>query len=64
MTKARVPAARTLGKQEVVITRVFDAPRELLWEVWTDTLSHALVQKLGLVRSPPPAADICDGVNP
>jgi uncharacterized protein YndB with AHSA1/START domain len=24
------------GKQEIVITRVFDAPRELVWKTWTD----------------------------
>jgi len=24
------------GKQEIVITRVFDAPRELVWKAWTD----------------------------
>jgi len=23
-------------KQEIVITRIFDAPRELVWEAWTD----------------------------
>jgi len=25
----------TLGEREFVITRLFDAPRELVWEVWT-----------------------------
>ena len=24
------------GKQEIIITRVFDAPRELVWKAWTD----------------------------
>lgn len=24
------------GKQEVVLTRVFDAPRDLVWRAWTD----------------------------
>lgn len=24
------------GKQEVLLTRVFDAPRELVWKAWTD----------------------------
>ena len=24
------------GKQEVFITRLFDAPRELVWQAWTD----------------------------
>ena len=24
------------GKQEVLLTRVFDAPRELVWRAWTD----------------------------
>ena len=36
--KAKGPdAAPTLGAgREVVITRVFDAPRELVWDAWTD----------------------------
>jgi len=24
------------GKQEIVITRIFDAPRDLVWKAWTD----------------------------
>lgn len=26
----------TLASREIVITRIFDAPRELVWEAWTD----------------------------
>ena len=29
------PAAET-AEREIVITRVFDAPRELVWQAWTD----------------------------
>ena len=29
-------AAPTFGEREVVLTRVFDAPRELVFEAWTD----------------------------
>jgi uncharacterized protein YndB with AHSA1/START domain len=28
--------AKKIVEQELVITRVFDAPRELLWKAWTD----------------------------
>jgi uncharacterized protein YndB with AHSA1/START domain len=28
--------ARSTADREIVITRVFDAPRELLWKAWTD----------------------------
>jgi uncharacterized protein YndB with AHSA1/START domain/predicted enzyme related to lactoylglutathione lyase len=28
--------AKKSGKNEIVITRVYDAPRELLWEAWTE----------------------------
>jgi len=34
MAKINVVAER--GKQEIVITRVFDAPRELVWKAWID----------------------------
>ena len=34
MAKNNVIAER--GKQEIVITRIFDAPRELVWKAWTD----------------------------
>ena len=34
MAKNNVVAER--GKQEIVITRVFDAPRELVWKAWID----------------------------
>lgn len=34
MAKNNVISKR--GKQEIVITRVFDAPRELVWKAWTD----------------------------
>ncbi len=29
-------AVATSSDREIVFTRVFDAPRELLWEVWTE----------------------------
>lgn len=35
MTATTHPAPYT-GKSELVITRVFDAPRELVWKAWTD----------------------------
>ena len=34
MAKSNVADER--GKQEVFITRLFDAPRELVWQAWTD----------------------------
>ena len=34
MAKSNVAGER--GKQEVFITRLFDAPRELVWQAWTD----------------------------
>ncbi len=34
--KARGKAAKHTEKREIVITRVFDAPRELVWKAWTD----------------------------
>jgi uncharacterized protein YndB with AHSA1/START domain len=34
MAKNNVAGER--GKQEVFITRLFDAPRELVWQAWTD----------------------------
>ncbi len=27
---------QNIGEQELVITRIFDAPRELVWKAWTD----------------------------
>ena len=38
MTKidARMGAPENAGKREVVITRVFDAPRALVFKAWTD----------------------------
>jgi len=33
---ARTNLAKKFVEQELVITRVFDAPRELLWKAWTD----------------------------
>ncbi len=32
----RPDAATTGANQEIVITRVFEAPRALVWQVWTD----------------------------
>ena len=34
MAKSNVAGER--GKEEVLITRLFDAPRELVWQAWTD----------------------------
>ena len=33
---AKNDVAGERGKQEVFITRLFDAPRELVWQAWTD----------------------------
>lgn len=35
-TKRRAADASAVTGREVVITRVFDAPREMVWEAWTD----------------------------
>lgn len=35
MTNAKA-AAENLADREIVLTRVFDAPHELLWDAWTD----------------------------
>jgi uncharacterized protein YndB with AHSA1/START domain len=35
-TNARAVTSENLADREIVITRVFDAPRELLWNAWTD----------------------------
>jgi uncharacterized protein YndB with AHSA1/START domain len=35
MTNAK-PAAENVGEREILLTRVFDAPRELIWDAWTD----------------------------
>jgi len=34
MAKSKLVSER--GKQEVFITRLFDAPRDLVWQAWTD----------------------------
>lgn len=36
MAEARVSPAENLAEREIVISRVFDAPRELVWDAWTD----------------------------
>ncbi len=36
MSTARITPAENLTDREIVITRVFDAPRELVWSAWTD----------------------------
>jgi uncharacterized protein YndB with AHSA1/START domain len=33
---AEPPSSSTVGDGEVTITRVFDAPRELVWKAWTE----------------------------
>ncbi len=35
MTTTNSPADET-AERELVITRIFDAPRELVWKAWTD----------------------------
>jgi uncharacterized protein YndB with AHSA1/START domain len=35
-SNARTSAATNAGKRELVITRVFDAPRELVFKAWTE----------------------------
>src|SRR5437867_12269293 len=34
--KARSKVAKKTKRQELVISRIFDAPRELVWKAWTD----------------------------
>lgn len=34
--KARGSVANNNNELELVITRIFDAPRELVWKAWTD----------------------------
>lgn len=36
MTKAKTAPTENVADREIVITRVFDAPRELVWNAWTD----------------------------
>ena len=36
MTNTTAAHAENLADREIVITRVFDAPRELIWNAWTD----------------------------
>jgi len=33
---ARTGAPQNVAKREVVITRIFDAPRDLVFKAWTD----------------------------
>jgi uncharacterized protein YndB with AHSA1/START domain len=33
---AKTATAENIADREIVITRVFDAPRELVWDAWTD----------------------------
>lgn len=35
-SNARTSPATDLSDREIVLTRVFDAPRELVWDAWTD----------------------------
>lgn len=36
VNNASTSAATNAGDQELVITRIFDAPRELVWKAWTE----------------------------
>ena len=36
VNNARTSAATNAGERRLVITRIFDAPRELVWKAWTD----------------------------
>ncbi len=36
MTNARTAPAEHFTDREIVVTRLFDAPRELIWNAWTD----------------------------
>ena len=38
------------GEASVTLTRVFDAPRDLVWKAWTD--SKMMAQGLGRADSP------------
>jgi len=35
-TSGKKTSKKTKGGSELVITRVFDAPRELVWNAWTE----------------------------
>jgi uncharacterized protein YndB with AHSA1/START domain len=35
-TKKPKDNGATIGDREIIITRVFDAPREIIWDAWTD----------------------------
>jgi uncharacterized protein YndB with AHSA1/START domain len=35
VSHARTSAATNAGERELVITRIFDAPRELVFKAWT-----------------------------
>ena len=36
MPNAKTASTENLADREIVITRVFDAPREMAWDAWTD----------------------------
>jgi uncharacterized protein YndB with AHSA1/START domain len=36
MPNAKTASTENLADREIVITRVFDAPREMIWDAWTD----------------------------
>ncbi|MGH8068203.1 MAG: SRPBCC domain-containing protein [Candidatus Entotheonellia bacterium] len=36
VSNARTSAATNAGERELVITRIFDAPRELVFKAWTE----------------------------
>jgi len=56
MDEQRKSSAAQSAKPELVITRIFDAPRELVWQAWTDP--KQLVKWWGPKNFTAPAAKI------
>jgi uncharacterized protein YndB with AHSA1/START domain len=36
MSERTVGTAKSTAEREIVLSRVFDAPRKMVWEAWTD----------------------------
>jgi len=41
-----ISLAALAGDREIATTRIFDAPRELVWKVWTDPQQQFSVHEL------------------
>ena len=44
----------TTTDREIVISRVFDAPRELVWKVWTEPEQVGMLQRVIIQAKPDP----------